>query len=165
MTINRNILDILKQNESRVVRKLDDEGLVWMIEESLLKKWLSRKDKALDIDKLKLEILKLIQDQHKPIIFHHDDPFEEDVPGAWNSVGDGCWRIPSGLNFDKKNTKFWIGLGGWMMYPSDSPINETIDTFRSKPEEVVQLLRREKLDVIIDSFHDNNPWLVCVASV
>ena len=54
-------------------------------------------------------------------------------------------------------------LGNWQLYAADHalPIPNP-DTFRTRPESILQFMRSNGITLLIDVFHDNTDWCVAV---
>ena len=148
---------ILSRHECKAIRRLDPANCVWRIECPGV---FARSEK-LHVAACQLDLIRTLLDSNSPILIHHDDPSEYDVPGAWSAVGDSVWQFPSDWSVENCDAQYWLNLGNWLIYPASVPIRTCIrDTARSDAASIIDFLRESRVELIIDSFHDNDLWTV-----
>jgi hypothetical protein len=96
-----------------------------------------------------------------PFVHYEDAPPNDGILGSSEFAGPGVWRVPRGAS--GVELLRWLYMGNWQFYLAEKPLKSIPDLCRAKSGEVRAFLRRTKVLLVIDSFHDDNYWTVGVA--
>ena len=98
-----------------------------------------------------------------PLFFMPPEPLDDDLEPFVTRDGP-AWR----LNRTRSAQEFYetepaAGLGNWLLYAADSALQlPSPDSFRAKPEAILQLMRAHGVTLLIDAFHDDTDWCVAI---
>ena len=153
------LADIRKILEAGPARRVEPDKDVWLLDAGPWWRLFTAHDA---LETAKLHILAAAWQLPSPLFLLPEEPLDEEL--AAFLVRDGpAWR----LDRTRTPASFYqtepaSGLGNWRLYAADKPVTlPTPDTFRTKPDAVLQFMRRHKVSLLIDVFHDDTDW--CVA--
>ena len=153
------LAEILGRLDPRdLVRK--GESSVWAL--SSPRFWAGERTRRLArIASAKDEVIRLFQ-ARRSFIRSGDSPLDEDVPGSWVEVADRTWRMPSELDLENPNTRYWLfALGGWELYSAPDPVLEGWpDVFGCRPEALTAFLSHNLIEALVASSADDTDWTI-----
>jgi len=93
------------------------------------------------------------------MVLYDEDPYEYlsgDI--AFQRIDQNKYLIQPPYSYEKLSK--WLYYGNWQVVSPAISSYEFIDSFRSSPEKIQNHLNNHKVDLMIDSFHDNIEWNV-----
>ena len=150
MSTEDSIRGILRARRGRKITPRDDCESVWILD-----------GHARAVEDCKVEILgALLSERADLIVVYEESPQESAGSGSWPRAGESGWRVPQAV--DPKEMLAWLYLGNWQLYPAAHPIGRIPDLVRASPGVAQRFLASKDLPLIIDSFHDDDCWAVCL---
>ncbi len=135
---------------------------VWILDQpGLLSR--GRAEREAVIDRCREAFFFALRHLGSPVfIGHGDDPRAEDVPGTWESVGRGQWRLPPDFDPRARETRHWLfSLGTWVVYEATEPVlGDWPDPWRATPDALLEWLASREMTFLVTSFPDDTEWLV-----
>ena len=164
LNLATSLCHVLERFASSDIRPRDSTHQVWdLIHPPLLAD--IKGHRAQSLAECKRELLhSMIQSSDGAFLKHADDPTENGVPGEWQAVAPRTWRIPPDIDLDHPATSHWLfDLGNWQCYVCASPIDESrMDPARSSSEALLAWMAHARIQVLVDSFHDDVSWVVAI---
>jgi hypothetical protein len=114
-----------------------------------------------EIEGVKAALLQSICEHTSPLVHYEEAPPGDGILGSSEVARPGVWRVPRGAS--GVELMRWLYMGNWQLYLAEKPLESIPDLCRAKVGEVTAFLRRTKVPLVIDSFHDDNHWTVGVA--
>jgi hypothetical protein len=141
------LIAILRRHEDSNVR---GRGRVWRIDGG-----------TPNVDACKVEVLDEICRHSHPFVRYEEAP---ESGRAWMGVeiAPFTWRLHGPAPGDE--VLKWLYMGNWQLYVAAGPIARIPDLIRAKDEDVETFLKENAVSLIIDSFHDDESWVVGIAS-
>jgi hypothetical protein len=136
--------DLLAGAQSRHVRARVPEKTIWEVTGT-----------GLEAERLRTEILNVIL--KGPIEIAYDEELDPRLNEALEARGDQVFRLRGQVEVGR--LREWLSAGNWQLFSPAAP-TERMDLLRAAPSQIAEYLKAHGLDVAVDSFHDNNPWLV-----
>jgi hypothetical protein len=101
------------------------------------------------------------------MICHPDPPDAEGLTVTWRPTAQpGAWFLPTDLDFSNAALEHWLfALGNWTVCSHALPLESIPAFFRAPVVDSLSWLDARKLDVIIDSFHDDTSWVIGLGDV
>jgi hypothetical protein len=98
-----------------------------------------------------------------PFLRTAEAPREHGLTGSWQLAARETWLLPADENSGELLGKL-LFLGDWTLYLAVDPVPATSlpDCFRSTPFELSSFVESHGIPVLVEAFHDNNPWRLVV---
>ena len=117
---------------------------------------------APDLPARQTRLLAALLELDQPLYWSLEHPpsgFDSSVP--WPEVSPGVWIAPAGFAAADLRRR-WLYTGNWQAFAGESPTLEVpwIDPARSTPKAFVEFMRAAKLQLLLDSFHDDYEWRI-----
>jgi hypothetical protein len=164
MTIAAAIRGLLQTTMSPDVTAADDAGCVWRIQSPSILTPKSRSRRQ-QVNAIKHRILRALSASGTAVIYHHESPEAEQLPGRWSPAEHtGAWRVPADIDLTNPAVDHWLfDLGNWMMCSPDAHLGQPPDIARAPASRLLTWAQQRGIDVIVDSFHDDVSWVVILA--
>ena len=106
----------------------------------------------------KRQILRRIAQKLRPAyLTTRDSPVERGVQGSWNQVDVATWEIPADVS--RSDLEQWLLTDGWIVHCAARFVPLDLALIDSRcPERVLQFMRAHSIWVLVESFHDGDPW-------
>jgi hypothetical protein len=165
MTIAAAVRGILQDGGFPGVSAVDATGQLWHLENPSLLSAQSR-GRAQQVDAVKRQVLAALARSGTAIIYHHESPHDEELPGLWlPGERPGAWRLPVDLDLADPAIAHWLfDLGNWTVCAPDVPLGRTPDIARAPAAQLLTWIDQQAIDVIVDSFHDDVSWVVVLGT-
>ena len=153
---------LLREFEAQNIKRLSPDYEVWELQES---GW-PFDTKAKHIQGLKEQTLKLALSLEKQsYLDYSENPQDDGVPGNWEKTENGLWVVPKANDILESFIKF-LYLGNWSLYVGNRLLESKNfpNVFSSEPEQIINFVDANKLDMLVGSFHDDNPWRIVFSS-
>jgi hypothetical protein len=130
-------------------------------------RWLSanRQARTASTDAAKRVILRQCAAAQPCYIVHHDEPPASLLNAGWLKGPYGEYRVPALPTLEDPDLVYWLfALGNWQLWvgPPPSGVPRFPDTFRTDPVELERWFRATGYTAFIDSFHDDDYWLLFI---
>ena len=95
-----------------------------------------------------------------------ESPQDYDVGGSWTHAHTRTFRIPEDCDLAVLNQRVLL-LGGWAVYVAYEALDPSVipDAFRTRPDQVATFAKAHSIPLLVQAFHDNDPWRLWVAEV
>ncbi len=133
----------------------------------LSRPWWPFSRRARRFEDILFEILEAAASLQAPLFLVIDEnPQEFDIGGSWSHAGAGTWRVPASCDFEALLSRV-LEAGDWSLYSShEAVLPERIpDAFQVRPSEVASFARAHGVPLLVQAFHDNDPWRLWVEDV
>ena len=114
-------------------------------------------------EKIKKDLLSLaVQEPANLVLSYSEDPMADAVEGEWGSLAPNFWIVPK--QGDTLNLYEWLQPGNWLLYGVATD-NDLLVWHYPSPvphDQVLAEMVRHDILFCIDSFHDNDPWLIFI---
>jgi len=140
----------------RECNRLSPESSVWRLQAVSCRR-------IKTVEEAKKHILRLAVHGHQNLILSYtEDPTADGVQGRWKSLAAGLWIIPS--EADISSLYEWLRLGNWTLYGVEKEPDVAVWRCPTgvAPEQVLRSMVSHEILFCIDSFHDNDPWLIFI---
>ena len=144
-------------------KRLSFEHSVW----ELSRPWWPFSRRARRFEGLLVDIVEAAASLRGPLVLMIDEnPQEFDIGGSWAHAGAGTWRVPAACDLPALLSRV-LEAGDWSLYSShELVLPERIpDAFRVHPSEVASFARAHGVPLLVQAFHDNDPWRLWVEDV
>jgi hypothetical protein len=144
-------------------RRLSAEDPVW----ELSGPWWPFSRRARRFETVRVEILEAARALTEPLYLVIDEnPQEFDVGGSWAHAQSRTWVVPEGCDLAVLGRRV-LEQGDWAMYCRVEPVlpDEIPDSFRKPPAELADFAAGHSIPLLIQAFHDNDPWRLWVEEV
>jgi len=90
-------------------------------------------------------------------------PRPREITGSWQLAARETWLLPADENSPDLLEKL-LFLGDWTLYLAVDPVPPTSlpDCFQSTPLELSDFVESHGIPVLVEAYHDNNPWRLVV---
>ncbi|MEZ5501038.1 MAG: hypothetical protein R3E77_16600 [Steroidobacteraceae bacterium] len=146
--MNLDPASVLRAAESSLIRRKGPSGRVWELTGS---------SKRTEV--VRNQLLQCVLANCTRVLVCYD---EEEAPDAalqphLANMGRGRFAITGGAPV--KSLRDWLYLGNWQMMGPHDP-QDLVDIVRASEGQAVRFVDENNLDILIDSFHDDSPWVV-----
>jgi hypothetical protein len=95
-----------------------------------------------------------------------ENPQEFDVGGSWAHAHTNTWTLPDVCDLARLEARLLV-QGDWSIYTGFEPIDPAIipGTFVVEAHQVASFSMAHGVPLLIQAFHDNDPWRVWVEDV
>lgn len=133
-------------------------------------RWLSaqRQSRTASTDAAKRAILRHCAAHQPCFIVHEEDPPAPLLSAGWVKGAYGEYHVPPSPALETPDLAYWLfALGNWQLWvgPPPSRAPRFPDTFRTDPSELERWFQATGFTVFIDSFHDDDSWLLFARGV
>lgn len=140
----RELVTILKRFEGSRVKR---NGSVWRLDGS-----------SNSVQECKTFLLDAICSKSQPFVCYDEPPVEFAQLREAIEVAPNTWHLPLGA--PGPMVLSWLYMGNWQLYVADAPIETIPDLCRSPNVEISQFIVETGVPLFIDSFHDDEYWVV-----
>jgi len=144
-------------------RRLSREHPVW----ELSAPWWPFSRRARRYEAVLVEILEAAVALPSPVYLVSDEnPQEYEVGGSWAHAQARTWVVPDGCDLAALQQRVLLP-GDWSLYARPDPVEPDLlpDAFRLRPSEVADFAVAHGVPLLIEAFHDNDPWRLWVEEV
>lgn len=106
----------------------------------------------------KRQLLRHIVQKLRPAyLTTRDSPRERGVQGSWSQVDVATWEVPADVA--RSDLEKWLLTDGWIIHCAPRYVSLDLSLIDSRrPEGVLQFMRAHSIWVLVESFHDGDPW-------
>ena len=111
---------------------------------------------------LRSQVLTAALTSAQPMFMTYSEDPNDELGVSWSRVDVNIWRMhPRTVSAELLSG--FLHLGNWTIVAgSISHLRETLAKIRGKPDQIAECLDDGDMDLIIDSYHDDNPWWIGV---
>ena len=114
------------------------------------------KSKIIKKDKEKRELIDRLSNKGCTLMFFYEESPDEGFPHE--KLNDHVTLVPPPYRYEALEK--WLYLGNWQAICPPNQHYVPFDTFRTSAVEIQERMNELKIEIIIDSFHDDTEWNV-----